>query len=69
MNGVELMEKEQLNEMKELFKLSVKLLNNQIKYAKIMEESFRLQGKQSEINKKQQERVIKEFEKAIKQIE
>lgn len=63
------MEKEQIKEMKELFRLAIKLLDNQIKYAKIMENSFKLQARQSEINKKQQERVLKQLENTFKESE
>lgn len=60
------MEKGQLEEMRQLFKLFVDMLDNQIKQAKIMEESFKIQAKQSTINKKQQMRLVKELDKAIK---
>ena len=58
--------KKQSEELRELFKLSVMEFDNNIKHAKIMEESYKLQVKQAVIRKKQQERLIKRFDKFLK---
>lgn len=61
------MDKNQLKDMKELFKLAVDMLDNQIKHAKNMEESFRLQAKISEVNKRQQKKVINQLDSLLKE--